>query len=116
MEMMLAGVGGGRRWEIRRALVPEWTLLRRGDHAAICLQLDREDGGISPEEGRRPLRVIFSREPNPPQAPEEIAEALLLIGPAYGVLGRRVGVPGSIRENSQFASKPFPKSTTPYIL
>ena len=38
----LAGTDGARRWEILRSLVQDWTLLRRSDHAAARLQLDRE--------------------------------------------------------------------------
>jgi hypothetical protein len=66
--------GRWRRWEIQRAFVPDWTRLRRVDHAAARRQLDRADGGGRPEERLRPLCFIFERGPNPPQAPEEFAE------------------------------------------
>jgi hypothetical protein len=72
--MIVAGGVGGRRWEIRRAFAQDWTLLPRGDHAAARRQWDREDGGGSPAERPRPLRLIFDRGPNPPQSPEEFAE------------------------------------------
>jgi hypothetical protein len=38
----LSGATGTARWEILRAFVQDWTLLRRGDHSAARLQLDRE--------------------------------------------------------------------------
>jgi hypothetical protein len=38
----LGCAAGGQRWEILRAFVQDWTLLRRGDQAAARLQLDRE--------------------------------------------------------------------------
>jgi hypothetical protein len=38
----LAGSEGTRRWEILRAFVQDWTMLRRGEHSAARLQLDRE--------------------------------------------------------------------------
>jgi hypothetical protein len=34
---------GARRWEILRAFVQDWTMLRRGEHSAARLQLDREE-------------------------------------------------------------------------
>ena len=39
----LTGTDGARRWEILRAVVQDWTVLRRGDHSAARLQLDREE-------------------------------------------------------------------------
>jgi hypothetical protein len=39
----LAGTEGARRWEILRAFVQDWAALRRGDHSAARLQLDREE-------------------------------------------------------------------------
>ena len=38
----LTGTPEVRRWEIFRAIVQDWTLLRRGDHSAARLELDRE--------------------------------------------------------------------------
>jgi hypothetical protein len=38
----LAGAEGARRWEILRLFVQDWTMLRRGEHSAARLQLDRE--------------------------------------------------------------------------
>jgi hypothetical protein len=34
---------GGQRWEVLRAFVRDWSLLRRGDHAAARLQLEPEE-------------------------------------------------------------------------
>jgi len=39
----LTASDGARRWEVFRAIVHDWTTLRRGDHAAARLQLDREE-------------------------------------------------------------------------
>jgi hypothetical protein len=39
----LSGTDGARRWEILRAFVQDWAMLRRGDQAAARLQLDREE-------------------------------------------------------------------------
>jgi hypothetical protein len=39
----LADAAGAQRWEILRAFVQDWSLLRRGDHSAARLQLDREE-------------------------------------------------------------------------
>ena len=39
----LADAAGAQRWEIIRAFVQDWSLLRRGDHSAARLQLDREE-------------------------------------------------------------------------
>jgi hypothetical protein len=39
----LNGTEGSRRWEILRAFAQDWNLLRRGDHSAASLQLDREE-------------------------------------------------------------------------
>lgn len=39
----LAGAAGAHRWEILRAFVQDWSLLRRGEHSAARLQLDREE-------------------------------------------------------------------------
>ena len=39
----LAGSEGAQRWEILRAFVQDWAMLRRGDHSAARLQLDREE-------------------------------------------------------------------------
>ncbi len=39
----LAGLEGARRWEILRAFVQDWAMLRRGEHSAARLQLDREE-------------------------------------------------------------------------
>jgi hypothetical protein len=38
----LESADGATRWEILRAFVKDWHLLRRGDHAAARLQLARE--------------------------------------------------------------------------
>ena len=38
----LAGTEGTDRFDVLRLFVQDWTLLRRGDHAAARLQLDRE--------------------------------------------------------------------------
>ena len=38
----LDGTKGARRFEILRAFVQDWAMLRRGDHSAARLQLDRE--------------------------------------------------------------------------
>ena len=38
----LDGAEGARRWEILRAFVQDWAMLRRGEHSAARLQLDRE--------------------------------------------------------------------------
>lgn len=38
----LAGMSGAGRLEVLRTFVQDWALLRRGDHAAARLQLDRE--------------------------------------------------------------------------
>jgi hypothetical protein len=37
------GTEGARRWEVLRAFVQDWAALRRGDHSAARLQLDREE-------------------------------------------------------------------------
>ena len=39
----LTGTPDARRWEILRAIVQDWTVLRRCDHSAARLQLDREE-------------------------------------------------------------------------
>ena len=39
----LTGTPEVRRWEILRAIVQDWTVLRRCDHSAARLQLDREE-------------------------------------------------------------------------
>ena len=39
----LAGTEGVRRFEVLRTFVQDWALLRRGDHSAARLQLDREE-------------------------------------------------------------------------
>lgn len=39
----LAGADGVQRWEILRAVVQDLSLLRRGDHSAARLQLEREE-------------------------------------------------------------------------
>ena len=38
----LSGAEGARHWEILRAFVQDWARLRRGEHSAARLQLDRE--------------------------------------------------------------------------
>jgi len=38
----LAGAEGARRWEILRLFVQDWAMLRRGEHSAARLILDRE--------------------------------------------------------------------------
>ena len=38
----LDGAEGARRWEILRLFTQDWATLRRGDHSAARLQLDRE--------------------------------------------------------------------------
>ena len=39
----LNGHSSGPSWELLRAMVQDWTALRRGDHSAARLQLDREE-------------------------------------------------------------------------
>jgi len=39
----LAGTENARSWEILRGFVQDWAALRRGDHSAARLQLDREE-------------------------------------------------------------------------
>lgn len=39
----LATANGAERWEVLRAVVQDLTLLRRGDHSAARLQLEREE-------------------------------------------------------------------------
>ena len=39
----LSGTEGARRWEILRSFVQDWAMLRRGEHSAARLQLDREE-------------------------------------------------------------------------
>lgn len=38
----LAGTHGPQRWEILRAFMQDWSLLRRGDHQAGRLRIERE--------------------------------------------------------------------------
>src|ERR1039457_2947008 len=38
----LDGMEAARRWEILRLFAQDWATLRRGDHSAARLQLDRE--------------------------------------------------------------------------
>jgi hypothetical protein len=38
----MSGTEGASRWEILRAFVQDWAMLRRGEHSAARLQLDRE--------------------------------------------------------------------------
>jgi len=38
----LAATGGDGRFEVLRVFMQDWAMLRRGDHAAARLQLDRE--------------------------------------------------------------------------
>lgn len=38
----LSATGGAERFEVLRTFVQDWAMLRRGDHAAARLQLDRE--------------------------------------------------------------------------
>jgi hypothetical protein len=38
----LDGTENARRWEVLRVFVQDWHMLRRGDHSAARLQLDRE--------------------------------------------------------------------------
>jgi hypothetical protein len=39
----LVAVNGAGRLEVLRTILHDWTLLRRGDHSAARLQLDREE-------------------------------------------------------------------------
>jgi hypothetical protein len=39
----LSGTEGATRWEILRLFVQDWAMLRRGEHSAARLQLDREE-------------------------------------------------------------------------
>lgn len=39
----VAGASGANRWEILRSIVQDLALLRRGDHSAARLQLEREE-------------------------------------------------------------------------
>ncbi len=39
----LAEADGRRRWEVLRAFVQDWAVLRRGDHEAARLQLERKE-------------------------------------------------------------------------
>ncbi|MGB7747376.1 MAG: hypothetical protein WBN75_08820 [Verrucomicrobiia bacterium] len=39
----LSGTEGATRWDILRMFVQDWTMLRRGEHSAARLQLDREE-------------------------------------------------------------------------
>jgi hypothetical protein len=39
----LSGTEGARHWEILRAFVQDWAMLRRGEHSAARLQQDREE-------------------------------------------------------------------------
>jgi hypothetical protein len=38
----LSGTDGATRWDILRMFVQDWAMLRRGEHSAARLQLDRE--------------------------------------------------------------------------
>jgi hypothetical protein len=38
----LGGAEAARHWEVLRTIIQDWTLLRRADHSAARLQLDRE--------------------------------------------------------------------------
>ena len=38
----LSGTDGAARWEILRSFVQDWAMLRRGEHSAARLVLDRE--------------------------------------------------------------------------
>jgi hypothetical protein len=37
-----SGAEGARRWEVLRLFVQDWAMLRRGEHTAARLQLDRK--------------------------------------------------------------------------
>jgi hypothetical protein len=39
----LSGTEGATRWGILRVFVQDWAMLRRGEHSAARLQLDREE-------------------------------------------------------------------------
>lgn len=39
----MSGTEGAKRWEILHLFVQDWAMLRRGEHSAARLQLDREE-------------------------------------------------------------------------
>lgn len=39
----LSGTEGVQRWEVLRTFAQDWAMLRRGEHSAARLQLDREE-------------------------------------------------------------------------
>ena len=57
----LAGTEGARRWEILRLFVQDWAMLRRGEHSAARLQLDRERLAFERKCAERAKNVEFWR-------------------------------------------------------
>ena len=55
----LAEVEGTERWEILRAFVEDWALLRRGSHQAERLQLEREQLELERAQSRERMEKRF---------------------------------------------------------
>ena len=63
----LAGANGAHRWEVLRAFVQDWSLLRRGDHTAARLQLDREELDWQRAKGKSQTEKDFRDWVNRPE-------------------------------------------------
>ena len=65
----LDGAEGARRWEILRLFAQDWATLRRGDHSAARLQLDRERLAFERKCAERPGPPVARRRLPFPSAP-----------------------------------------------
>ena len=55
----LAAAKGAERLEILRAFVEDWALLRRGNHYAERLQLEREQLALAREQSKERMEKLF---------------------------------------------------------
>jgi hypothetical protein len=68
----LTGAEGAHRWEVLRAFVQDWSLLRRGDHTAARLQLDREELEWQRANGKLQKEKDFREWVNRPEIHKEL--------------------------------------------
>lgn len=99
----LAAVGGSRRWKILRDVIRDWSVLRRNDHAALRLQLERERLQFEQEKHRQ---VVAAGRQKPLKEPDykrplTDEERLAIVAKVDEILGLKPQVPPVRRARSK---------------
>lgn len=107
----LAAAEGAERWEILRAFVEDWALLRRGSHQAERLQIEREQLALAREQSNERMEKLFWEWAEKPVNKDRICKLDLSLAEKQARIREIFGLPRGtprVAEETPAAKPPAP--------